>query len=130
MHEEKRFDNYIRRIRKKKKELSREGILEELRRGFLHRLPALPEDMLEDLFLYLTGGFSEGTDDYASFDDAALKLTDAADLLSEEYEDEIGTLSDADVEYIKDLVSDYAVELDDDLIAYVMQKAMDRGSFG
>ncbi|MFP4562194.1 MAG: hypothetical protein ACLFRY_02685 [Spirochaetia bacterium] len=130
MHEEKRFDNYIRRIRKRKKELSHGGLLEELRKGFLHRLPALPEDMLEDLFLYLTRDFSEETDDYASFDEAASRLTDAADLLSEEYEDETGTLSDDDVEYIKDLVSDYALELDDNLIAYVMQKAMDRGSFG
>ena len=130
MHEEKRFDSYIRRIRKQKKELTHTGILEELKTGFLYRLPAVPEDMLEDLFIYLTRDFSEGSGDYAGFDEAALKLTDAADLLSEEYDDESGTLSGDEVDYIKDLVSDYALELDDNLIAYVMQKAMDRGIFG
>jgi hypothetical protein len=130
MQEERQFDGYIRRIRKRKKELSPEGIHEELRRGFLHRLPSLPEDMLEDLFLYLTRDFIEGSGDYAAFDEVALKLTDAADLLSEEYDDETGTLSSDEINYIKDLVSDYALEMNDGLIAYVMQKAMDRGSFG
>lgn len=129
MQNEQGFDSYIRRIRKKKKDLSHSGITEELRRGFFERLPDLPEDMLYDLFQYLTGAFSRSEGDYSDFDSAARKLTDAADLLSEEYDDETGTLTDNEIEYIKDLVSDYAPELGDEMIMYVMQKAMDRGSF-
>jgi hypothetical protein len=124
-----KLENQLRHIRKQQKEFSYDGFMTEMRNAFFHHLSFLPQEMLYELFHYFLESYTEGKDPYKDFDRLSEKLLDITDLFNGNYNDSVGSISDREIDYIKEAVNDFALQIDDDTVFYIMQKAMERGSF-
>ena len=124
-----KLENQLRHIRKLQKEFSYDGFITEIRNAFFHHLSFLPGEMLFDLFHYFLEAYTEGMDPYEDFDRLSEKLLDVTDLFAGNYNDDAGTITDQEIDYIKEAVNDFALQIDDETVFYIMQKAMERGSF-
>ena len=88
----------------------------------------LPEDLMEDFFqFYLTIGDPVSNSD--GLRDLAYHLVDVLDLFSMDYDEVKDPLKLDEWITIKDLFSTYAADIDDDLLTYVMQFAIEKGAF-
>ncbi len=125
----KNLQNRLKQIRKQKSDYSYDGLIEETRKSFFSHLEFLPEEMLYDIFSYFLEHNTFGQDTYSDFDRLSLKLLDASDLFTGSYDASISSITEEDMGYIKDSVNDFAMDLDDEVLFYVMQKAVEKGSF-
>jgi len=96
----------------------------EMQRAFSAAAPPVPDAMSEEIFEYFFQRAPEG-DTQA----AAALLGDVADLLGAEYDEQADPLAPEDWEFMKEVVSEYAAELDMDLVNYVMKLVVAHGGF-
>ena len=94
----------------------------------------LPEDLMEDLYQFYLD--SDGRDrsrpvptDSDSLRELAYHLVDVIDLFDMDYDKTNDTIKLDEWVAIKDLFSSYAADIDDDLLTYVMQIAIEKGAF-
>ena len=93
----------------------------------------LPEDLMEDLYqFYLDPG--RGERPFAPTDSNSLRnlgyhLVDVIDLFDMDYDNAKDSIKLDEWITIKDLVSSYAADIDDELLTYVMQFAIEKGAF-
>ena len=123
------FSNQLKQIRKQQEDHSYDGLIEEVRKSFFYHLPFVPEDMLYDVFNYFLEKYTDARDVYADFDKLSEKLLDVTDLLCSNYDDQAGSISNEELDYLKETVNDFSIELPEDVLFYVMKKAVERGSF-
>jgi len=124
-----KFKKHLQRIRKEQSEYTYDGIMEEIRKSFFYHLSFLPEEMLYDMFKYYIDNYTDAGDVYTDIDRMSEKLLDVTDLFCSNYEEPIGTITDADFEYLKETVNDFSEDLPEDVLFYIMKKAVERGSF-
>ncbi len=123
------FAQHLKHIRKEQADLPYTGFLEEARKAFFTHLDYLPEEMLYDMYTYFLDSYTDSRDAYADFDRLSEKMLDTADLFGGVYDDDAGSLTDGDIDFLKESASDFAPYLDDSILFYIMEKAVERGSF-
>ena len=93
----------------------------------------LPEELMEDLYqFYLDTGIGSGSNDILEpnqLRELAYHLVDVIDLFDMDYDDAKDPIKLDEWITIKDLVSSYAADIDDDLLTYIMQFAIEKGAF-
>ncbi len=124
-----RFSKHLKQIRKDQANHSYDGLIEEIRKSFFSHLPFIPEGMLYDVFNYFLDRYTDARDVYTDFDNLSGKLLDVTDLFCSNYDDSSGDISDEELDYIKEAANDFSTELPEDVLFYVMKKAVERGSF-
>ena len=88
----------------------------------------LPEDLLEDLYqFYIDSGDPVTDSDHLR--DLAYHLVDVIDLFDMDYDNIKDPVKLEEWIVIKDLFSAYAADIDDDLLTYIMQFAIEKGAF-
>ena len=130
MFASERFRRRMNRVRKDFRQAEEEEIRREIAHAFDLVLSHLPEDLRIDLFDYLMERYPERTGTYAGLFDYAEYLGDVIDLFNLEYDEQADPLFREDWDYIRDSVSDFALELDMDLVNYVMQLVVAKGFLG
>jgi len=112
-------DRFQKEFRKLRKSESTEELFSAVERRFLRYLPELPPELGQELFSHCWDRWEEGTDD--------LIFGDVLDLMQQQYDEQNDPLSEEDWEAVREIVSTYAVELDMQLVTYVMQLVVERG---
>ena len=140
-------DSFLHKLRKIRKQLAEdedgaEAVQQRVREAFYGSVPSLPEAMVEELFLHfcrrLTGSSGAVAAGEAPVEadhggpheelDRLEALADVVDLLNEDYDEERDPLDAADWPVIRDVCSDYAVELNMRTVSYVMRLVVDHGA--
>ncbi|WP_319560211.1 hypothetical protein [Marispirochaeta sp.] len=122
-------DRFYRRMLKTVKEnADTEERLDRIRDAFVDALPLLPGEMGIDLFWevseFLNLREQTGRDDFLQ---SAVILTQVVELFREEFGATEGEFPDGLWEIVRDCVNDYALELDEDLLNYLMGLVLDHG---
>ena len=100
----------------------------------------LPEDLMEDLYHFYIDSGGRGTihraqdahdpiPDSDHLRDLAYHLVDVIDLFSMDYDEAKDPIKLEEWVTLKDLFSSYAADIDDELLTYVMQFAIEKGAF-
>ena len=93
----------------------------------------LPEDLMEDLYqFYLDTGTGSGSSIISKPDqlrELAYHLVDVIDLFDMDYDEKKDPLVVEEWVTIKNLFSNYADDIDDELLTYIMQLAIEKGAF-
>ncbi len=129
MSESERFIAILRAIKKQQEGIGGAKVLQELREGFVSCLPSVPKDLKYDVAVYFCGEYASGetAEEIGVVGD---KLLELVYLLEEDFERTEETLSQDDWEYVRDIVSEFALELDQSTLTYVMQQVVVRGAMG
>lgn len=120
-----RFLGRLAKLRKAHREDPLEEQLPLVHDAFCGMLTGLPEQLVEDVYELMTDRILERSDDDAIFLDEATYLADVADLLTLQYDEKNDPLHPDDWELIGDIVNDYALDLDMDIVNYVMRLVVD-----
>ena len=122
-------DRFYRRMLKiAKQNGSGDESLEQIREAFTGSLPALPEDMCTDLFWGCADALGlAALKDRDDLHEASKSLTMVVELFWQEFGTTEGELPDGIWETVRDCVNDYALDLDEGLINYVMKEVVDQG---
>ena len=112
-------DRFQKEFRKLRKSETSEDFFSELERRFLRYLPGVPQELGQELFSHCYARWEEGSGE--------LIFGDVLDLMQQQYDEENDPLSKEDWETIREIVSTYAVDLDMDLVTYIMQLVVERG---
>lgn len=122
-------DRFYRRMLKIAKENSDgDERLDRIRDAFVEGLPLLPGEMGIDLFWetaeYLNLRELSGREEFL---ETAVTLTQVVELFRQEFGATEGEFPEELWEIIRDCVNDYATELDEDLLNYLMGLVLDYG---
>ena len=121
-----RYLNGLNKIRKKRAENPDIDIQTELRRAFFASIAELPDSLVHDLFDYFYEKSMKRAEDIL---DVSKEIADVIDLFDFAYDEGVETLTMEDWEYIKEAVSDAALDMPEDLLTYVMALVVDQGLF-
>ena len=88
----------------------------------------LPEELMEDLYQFYLD-FGDQVTDSDSLRELAYHLVDVIDLFDMDYDDVKDSVKLEEWIVIKDLFSAYAEDIDDELLTYIMQFAIEKGAF-
>ena len=129
MSEADRFNSILRGIKKHQQGTDAPKVLQELREGFVSCLPSVPSNLKYDMSIYFCGEYAPGetTDEIGMTGD---KLQQVVYLLEEDFERIEEDLSENDWAYIRDIVSEFALELDQSILTYVMRQVVAHGALG
>jgi hypothetical protein len=123
------FSNHVRRIRKILPEAHEDRISVALRDSFFQQVLHLPEDMRYDLFDY----FLETTDfeivEYRGFDTLTERLRAVIALFLMDFSPTDDIFTADDWTYLKEIVNDYALDMDDSALLYIMKLIVEKGHF-
>ena len=129
MSETDRFSSISRRIKKNFSASGGSAVFQQLREAFVSCLPNIPDTLKYDMAIYFCGEYAS-TDDIDEFTPLSEKLLEAVYLYEGEYDRIDETFSENDWIYIRESVSEFALELDPDLITYIMRQVVSRGLIG
>ena len=115
------FERSCKQLRKKYNFENSPELTDELQELFIKSL-GQPEDMALDLFEHVLDGQDLE-------DTHVVRLSDLVDLLQMNYDEGFNRLGIDDWKYLKDLVNGWAMEMDMDIVTYVMQNVVDAGAF-
>lgn len=90
-------------------------------------LPFLPREMRQDLLDYYVDQYNRLQGPYRNIKDQILRLTDVVALFTGDYNDQDDSLTKEEWTFIRDLVSDFAVDLDEKFLTEVMSQVVSRG---
>ena len=102
---------------RKKIALESDRYISELEQLFQNSAPHLPPGLMSDLFVH-------GTQSRGTPDERRQTLGDLLDLLWLQYDDAADPLDGNDWSTIRDVVDQYAMDLDMSLVQYVMERVM------
>ena len=129
MSETDRFSSISRRIKKNFSASGGSATFQQLREAFVSCLPNIPDTLKYDMAIYFCGEYAP-TDNIDEFTPLSEKLLEAVYLYEEEYDRIDESFSENDWIYIRESVSEFALELDPDLITYIMRQVVSRGLIG
>ena len=116
----------IQQIRKNHWNDKFEDQIDRIADAFTDCLRRLPDTMAEELFQHFSAGNDCGSRD-SLYDSCAQRLADAADLFLGDYDTDNDPLLPDDWEFVRDIVSERATDLDMDLVSYLMKLVVDHG---
>lgn len=122
MAEYDRFLSLARRILKGSRDKTEDEVTTGLHDAFVSCISELPDDLKHDIayhFENVTTGASQYTE----------KLKEILYLFEQEYDRVEETFSRDDWEYLKDVVSDFALDIEQQRLTYIMQRITSRGVF-
>ncbi len=122
MAEYDRFLSLARRILKGSRDRTEDEVMTKLHDAFVSCIPELPDDLKHDIayhFENVTTGASQYTE----------KLKEILYLFEQEYDRVEETFSRDDWEYLKDVVNDFALDIEQQRLTYIMQRITSRGVF-
>lgn len=129
MNPSDRFSSQVLKIEKQNLGLDDERLVERVRDSFFSHLDELPNELRYDMFEYFYDQFLNHQNKKLGFDEFSSKLKSIIELFNFEYEAGDDFLTNDDWEYIKETVSDYALEIDDSSLTYIMKFVVERGTF-
>jgi len=122
MAQSDRFNSRLKKLKKSDPERSDEKYKNQIKETLFQNLGFLSSEMQEDIFFY----FSEKIEKASELQDI---LSVIIDIYHEDYDPEERLLSAADWEYIKEITSEFGIELEEKLLTYVMSLILDKGLF-
>jgi len=129
MPEYDRFNSLARYIEKNAGNKNGKQTITDLHNAFVSCVPELPEDLKHDIAYYFEETYArENAEHSASL--YAMKLNEVLYLFELEYERVEETFSREDWEYFKNVVDDFALEIDQERLTYIMRKITSRGIIG
>ena len=124
-----RFSRHLNKIRKETGFQFNTSSLTQVRNSFLFNIGDIPEELKVEIYEYFLDQYGEnGEDEQTTIDVLAEKLRAVVELFNFELNDD-DVLNDDDWDFIKETVSDYALDLDDDTLTYIMRFVVERGGF-
>ena len=115
------FERSCKQLRKKYNFENSPELLNELKELFTKSM-GQPEDLSLDLFDHVL--------DRKDLEDShVVRFSDIVDLFQMNYDAGFNNLEINDWRYVKDLVNGWAMEMDMDIVTYVMQNVVDAGAF-
>ncbi len=118
------YEQTIKRIDSRRKELTGEQILTEIDLAFTRAMRGNPPPLVEDLKArYLD---TVDTGDCDTLFTVGYHLADVVDLFSRDLDNSAG-FSDEELDYIKELINDFAVDMDISTVEHVMRLVVSRG---
>ncbi|MFO8065031.1 MAG: hypothetical protein R6V29_10445 [Spirochaetia bacterium] len=119
------FQKRIRKIDSNIGADDQQRVLDDVRSAFDASLPYLPEVMRAELFDFFSQKYRADAERY-TVDDAVF-LGEVIDLFTSEYNEEADPFDTEDWEFVKDIIDENALELDMELINYVMKRIVEKG---
>lgn len=98
----------------------------KIRDLFTAAVPDIPENMAKELFAYY---LTRTGDSVENLRNLAYHLVDVADLFSEDYDTRNNPLDEGEWRMIRDLTNAYAVNIEEDILTYVMRLVIANGAF-
>lgn len=129
MAEADRFRGYLRAIRKQHRE-EPERAIAEIEKVFFGFMSQQPEALQHDLLGYFVDHYFSLSANTLDFGALSEMLTATVELFEESYEYEVDIFTNADWDYIRECVSDSAVEMDQRTLTYIMKKIVAKGLLG
>lgn len=119
------YERTVKRLESRAKNMSIEEIRAQVDESFGAALRGLPHALVDDLKAhYLDAGSPE---DKPGVFALAYHLADVVDLFGLSLPEHEDPFADEELAYLGELVSDFALDLDMDLVAYVMRRVVARG---
>lgn len=115
------FDRSCKQLRKKYNFEHSTEMIEEIKELFIKSM-GQPEELSLDIFDYVL-------DNRDLEDSHVVRLSDMVDLFQMDYDAGFNSLVIDDWSYLRDLVNEWAQEMDMDIVTYVMQNVVDAGAF-
>ena len=115
------FNRNCKQLRKKYKYECTNEFMNDLQELFVKAL-GQPEDFSLELMEYCCPG---NLPEDRHFD----KLADMVDLFQMDYDESFDRLEQEDWAYLKELVNSWAMDMDMDIVTYIMQLVVDAGEF-
>lgn len=114
-------------VRKRTADGPRDNVIRRAQEAFSRCLADLPQAFLEEAFAYFAEQIRRAPQD--ELYDAAYHVGDVIDLLAREYDEQNAPLADEEWQFLQELVSDFADQLDMETVSYVMGAALSGGHF-
>ena len=105
------------------------GIMDAARAGFIQSLPVLPESMKHDLFNFMEEANRPVNEDREGMAPLTEALGRILQLFDGDLMEDDTQLTDEELGFVKDIVADFALEIDQDLVLDIMKIAVSRGLF-
>ena len=118
------YEQTIKRLESRAKELSGDQIINEIDAAFSRAMRGYPAPLVEDLKAHYLDTLD--ADDRPALFALAYHLADVVDLFGGDLADP-GMLSDEELLYIKEVVNDFALDMDMSTVEYVMKLVVSRG---
>ena len=126
MQEYDRFNSLIKTIIKRRGSDAETQVFENIHNAFVSCMPDLPENLKHDIAYYFEDACGR-VETEKRVPLLGAKLREVLYLIEGEYDRVQETFSEAEWGYIKDIVSDFALELDQQLLTYLMRQIVSRG---
>jgi len=126
MAEHDRFDSFARRIVKDAGGKTAGEAISSVHDAFVACMPELPENLKHDIAYHFEEVVSGAGEDNPARALAA-KLNEALHLLEGEYDRVQETFTTGDWEYIQSVINDFALEMDEQRLTYIMRHIVSRG---
>lgn len=125
MAEYDRFDSLVRYISKGSREKTRAQVISDLHDAFVSCLPEIPDDLKHDIAYYFEDLSMKKSESPVSI--LAEKLNEVLHLFEEDYDRIAETFTRDDWDYLKNVVSDFALDIDQQRLTYIMRCITSRG---
>lgn len=124
-----RFAKHLKKIRKETGFQYTTSSLDQLQKSFAISIGDIPEELKTEVYEYFFDQYGELLNRRQTIDMLAEKLRSIVELFTFEFDSDDDSLSDDDWDFIKETVSDYALDLDDQTLTYIMRFVVERGGF-
>ena len=125
MEADRFYRNMLKTFKTEKDPESRQ---EKIAADFENSLPVLPENMASDLFWDIAELFRlKEAESREDFEEAVIMLTRIVELFSQEYGATEGELPDKAWEIIRDITNEYALDIEENLLNYLMTEVVNQG---
>jgi hypothetical protein len=125
MYQSHAFQKRLRKLSSRGAPQGYEEFLDTVRSAFGTSLSFLPEPMQAELFDYFSRKYRAEEEAYTV--DDAFFLGEVIDLFTGDYDEESDPLDTEDWDFVKDVIDENALELDMQLVNYVMKLVVDKG---
>ncbi|HUX52093.1 MAG TPA: hypothetical protein VMW73_14970 [Spirochaetia bacterium] len=127
MFASERFRRHVNKIRKEFRTSPESEMVSQIRRGFDFCLTSIPAVMRDDIFEYLVGRFADRKTRYTDILQYTDYMGDFIDLLNLDYDEHQDPILTDDWDYVRELMNEFAGDLDMDLVNYVMELVVRKG---
>jgi len=127
MFASERFRRQVNKIRKEFRTAPEGELLAQIRNAFDLCLASIPAVMRDDIFEYLVGRFADRKSRYADLLMYTDYMGDFIDLLNVDYDEHQDPIFADDWDYLREVVTEFAGDLDMDLVNYAMELVVRKG---
>ena len=121
-----RFDSLARHIAKNSGTKTGPEFLSDLHDAFVSCLPEIPENLKHDICYYFES-LVTGSDGVHAGPLLVAKLNEVLHLFEGEYDRVHETFTSSDWDYLKNVIDDFALDIDQQRLTYIMRQITSRG---